>query len=244
MQIKILIFSVIILLASSFASSAQEFDRGIVNPVFMPKGQWMAGGTISYKTNDQSNFKFLFVENWNGNNYDFRVTPYFLYTFKDNTGIGAKFSYRRTFNQISSFDIKIDDNTSLSLKDYESVSHMFYSTAFLRNYLALGESKRFGLYVDTELSYGFGQSKITSGTGPDLDGTYETINEFQIGVVPGLCAFINDNVALEVSVDVLGISFKNVEQEFNRIDTGSLTSSGANFKIDLFSVKFGVSIYF
>ncbi|MBS2210342.1 hypothetical protein KEM09_02970 [Carboxylicivirga mesophila] len=209
----------------------------------MPKGQWMTGGTLSYQTNDQNNFKFLFIENWEGSNYSFRVTPYFMYTFRENTGVGGKFSYKRTFNKIKSFNIKIDDNTSLTLKDYESVSHMFYSTAFLRNYLAIGESRRFGLYVDTELSYGFGQSKIVSGKGADLNGTYETINELQIGVVPGLCAFINNNVALEVSVDVVGISFRNIDQEFNRIDTGSLTTSGANFKIDLFSIKFGVSIY-
>ena len=120
---------------------------------------------------------------------------------------------------------------------------MFYTTGFLRNYLALGENRRFGLYVDTEISYGFGQSKIVSGADDNINGTFETINELQIGVVPGLCAFINNNAALEVSVDVLGISFRNVQQEFNRVETGSLTTSGADFKINLFTVKFGVSIY-
>lgn len=227
----------------AYPTIAQEFDRGITNPVFMPKGQWMVGGTMSYKTNNQDNYKFLFIENWDGSSYNFRVTPYFMYTFKENTGVGVKFSYKRTFTDISSFDIKLDDNTSISLNDYESINHMFYTTGFLRNYLALGENKRFGLFVDTELSYGYGQSKMISGTGAELNGTYETINEIQIGVVPGLCAFINDNAALEVSIDVLGLSYKKVNQEFNRVDKGSYTSSGADFKINLLTVKFGVSIY-
>ncbi len=231
------------ILISSVSIYAQEFDRGITNPTFMPKGQWMVGGTVSYKTNNQDNYKFLFIENWDGNGYNLKVTPYFLYTFKENTGVGGKFSYKRSHTNISSFNIKIDDNTTISLNDYESINHMFYSTAFLRNYLALGENRRFGLYVDTEVSYGFGQSKIQSGADENINGTYETINELQIGVVPGLCAFINNTAALEVSVDVLGISFRDVQQEFNRVETGSLTTSGADFKINLFTVKFGVSIY-
>lgn len=231
------------IIPSFYSASSQEFDRGIINPTFMPKGQWMIGGTLSYKTNNQDNYKFLFIENWDGNGYNFKVTPYFLYTFKENTGIGGKFSYKRSYTDISSFNIKIDENTDISLNDYESINHMFYTTGFLRNYLALGENRRFGLYVDTEISYGFGQSKIVSGADDNINGTFETINELQIGVVPGLCAFINNNAALEVSVDVLGISFRNVQQEFNRVETGSLTTSGADFKINLFTVKFGVSIY-
>ncbi|WP_430810756.1 MULTISPECIES: hypothetical protein [unclassified Carboxylicivirga] len=238
-----LIFIVLLLFINTISPQAQEYERGISNPVFMPKGQWMLGGALSYKSNKQDNYKFLLIENWEGQSYNIGLTPYAMYTFKDNTGVGAKFSYKRNYLDIGSFNINIDDETSLTLEDYESINQMFYATVFLRNYLAIGDSKRFGLFVDNEISYGYGQSKIISGTGSDLDGTYETINELGIGVIPGLCAFINNTVSLEVAVDVLGINFRKVDQEFNRVETGSLTSSGADFKINLLTLKFGVSIY-
>ncbi len=218
-------------------------ERHINSPIFVPKGEWMVGGSISYQTNELDNFSFIIIENWNTSSYNFKVTPYFLYTFKDNTGVGAKFSYKRSYNKISSLNIKLDDELSFSIGDYESINQMFYSTGFIRNYLAIGNNKRFGLYVDSELSYGFGQNKIISGKDESLKGTYETINEIHIGVIPGLTAFINGYAALEVAVDVLGINYKKIDQEFNRVDKGSLSTSGANFKINLFSIRFGISIY-
>ncbi|MCY1720044.1 hypothetical protein OU798_06805 [Prolixibacteraceae bacterium Z1-6] len=227
----------------SINTTPTTFKREVENPVFMPKGQWMTGGTFSYKQFNQNDFHFLVLDNWNGQNYNFKVTPYFMYAVKDNTGLGGKFSYRRNLKRIESMQIVID-KTIIDIKATEVLSHMFYGTAFLRSYLGLGDSKRFGLFVDTELTYGMGQGRSKKGLNEEITGTYQTTKEFEIGVVPGLVAFINDYVALEVSVNVLGLNFKKTDQEFNRVDHGSFTSVNTDFKLNLLTLNFGVSIYF
>ena len=60
---------------------------------------------------------------------------------------------------------------------------------------------------------------------------------------PGIAVFINDYAAVEASVGVLGIQMKKVNQKTNKVHTGSFRTSSANFKIDLFSIGLGFSIY-
>ncbi len=55
--------------------------------------------------------------------------------------------------------------------------------------------------------------------------------------------FINDYAAVEASVGVLGVQMKRTDQTTNNVHSGSFSRSSANFKIDLFSIGLGVSIY-
>ena len=66
----------------------------------------------------------------------------------------------------------------------------------------------------------------------------------QIGMAPGLTAFITNFAAVEVSVGVLGFNMKWTDQTTDQIDKGSRRSSSANFKIDLFSINLGMNFYF
>ena len=62
----------------------QRIDREIQKTVFIPKGTWMAGGTISYSEHNESNLNFLVLKDIEGKGYDFSVSPYFGYFFRDN----------------------------------------------------------------------------------------------------------------------------------------------------------------
>jgi len=219
-------------------------SRNITNYDFISKGTWMTGGQFSFATNNYDDYKLLIIEDWQGSSYNFKVTPYVMYAFKDNTGVGLKFSYARSETDLQSLSIGIDDDIAIDIKDSYDVSHMFYTTVFLRNYLGLEQNKRFGLYVDTELSYGYGQGKGTSGSGEDISGTYKTIHELNVGVTPGLTAFINDNFAVELFINLVGLSVKNVQQVTDQVDYGSYTKAKADFKINILSVGFATSIYF
>ena len=42
---------------------------------------------------------------------------------------------------------------------------------------------------------------------------------------------------------VLGLQMKQIDQKTNNVHSGSFKTSSANFKIDLFSIGLGVSIY-
>ena len=50
-------------------------------------------------------------------------------------------------------------------------------------------------------------------------------------------------MAVECSVGVMGLKYKWVDQETNRVETGRNRSGGANFKINLFSVNLGMTFY-
>jgi hypothetical protein len=50
-------------------------------------------------------------------------------------------------------------------------------------------------------------------------------------------------MASEISVNMGGYRVKWGKQETNRIEEGKVRNSGANFKLNLFSVKFGMTFY-
>ena len=58
-----------------------------------------------------------------------------------------------------------------------------------------------------------------------------------------MVVFLADHVAAEVMLNVGGYRVKWGAQNTNNIEEGRITSSGANFKIDLFSIKFGVTYF-
>ena len=75
------------------AQRIQRIDREIQKTVFIPKGTWMAGGTVSYSEHNESNLNFLVLKDIEGKGYDFSVSPYFGYFFRDNISMGARFAY-------------------------------------------------------------------------------------------------------------------------------------------------------
>ena len=66
---------------------------------------------------------------------------------------------------------------------------------------------------------------------------------FELGAVPGVSAFITNEVALEISVGLLGFDYQKVVQVTNQVEKSQMEKSGANFKINLFSINFGMSFY-
>ena len=127
--------------------------------------------------------------------------------------------------------------------DYYILEHIYSASAFMRIFMNIEESKRFGLFNDVRLMFGGGQGKYVNGKGDMLEGTYQTI--FKVGLLysPGVAVFINDFAAVEASIGVLGLQMKHVNQKTNNVRTGSFRVSSANFKIDLFSIGLGFSIY-
>lgn len=210
---------------------------------FVPKGQWLLGTTFSYSQHSNDNYKFVVIENWNGTGYNLAPTIFGGYAFKNNAIAGFRMTYNRSLLDIGTLDLNISDDLNFDINDAYNLQHTFMGTIFLRNYISLFRSKRFGLFNDTQLSYGGGSGKIITGNGENLKGTYEKIQKFHIGIVPGISAFITDNVAVEVSVGVLGFGTTWVKQVTNQVYEGSRVSSKGTFKIDLFSIKLGLSFY-
>lgn len=233
-----------LLIATVLPAAAQEpFKRNLEQVGFVPKGAWIAGVSVSYQQSDQNNYQFLVFENINGDTYTFKVSPTVLFSFKDNLAAGDRFSYSRQRTHLSSADIVLDSETSYNIDNLYSISHNYHGTALFRAYFSLGRSTRFGMFNEVQLELGGGQSKLCTGSGRDLTGTYERSFNFNVGLAPGLVVFLNNYSALEVNVGVLGFNYRNTRSVTDQIYVANRTSKHANFKINLFSITFGVAFY-
>ena len=238
---RLLLLSVaFILLGLSARVSAQEaFKRNLEQVSFVPKGAWVAGVSVSYSQSDQDNYQFLIFEKINGDSYTFKVSPTVMFCFKDNLTAGGRFSYSRQRTRLNTADIVLDSETDYDMSNLYSISHSY----LFRNYISLGRSTRFGLFTEVQLQMGGGQSKLCNGAGNDLTGTYERNFQFNVGVAPGLSVFLNNYSAIEVNVGVLGFNYNHTRSVTDQIYIANRHTQQANFKINLFSITFGVMFY-
>ena len=242
---RLLLLSVaFILLGLSARVSAQEaFKRNLEQVSFVPKGAWVAGVSVSYSQSDQDNYQFLIFEKINGDSYTFKVSPTVMFCFKDNLTAGGRFSYSRQRTRLNTADIVLGSETDYDMSNLYSISHSYLGTALFRNYISLGRSTRFGLFTEVQLQMGGGQSKLCNGAGNDLTGTYERNFQFNVGVAPGLSVFLNNYSAIEVNVGVLGFNYNHTRSVTDQIYIANRHTQQANFKINLFSITFGVMFY-
>ena len=245
MNKKLKKLSLILLLGlGTFQSvQSQEFKRDIKLGSFVPKGQWIVGSTVSFSEHNEKNYQFLLMDGFNADGYSFKVSPMFCYDFKDNVAAGGRFAYSRSLSKLDGLTINVDEENQFDVDDMYQLKHSYSAMAVLRIYISLGESKRFALFSELQMQMGGGQSKVLNGAGDALTGTYATSRDVNLGVVPGMVAFINNFRAVEISVGVLGCNFSKVRQTTDQVYQGERNISSANFKINLFSIGLGIAFY-
>lgn len=221
----------------------EEFKREIESVVFVPKGQWITGLSVSYATSSQNKYQFLVFEGISGDTYSFKISPMVLYVVAPDLAVGGRFSYARSLTKLKNADIILDSETNYNIDHLYRLSHNYYGTVMMRNYFSIGKSKRFGFFNELQLQLGGGQSKLTTGIGNDLTGTYERNFSLDVGLAPGLCIFLNNYSALEVNIGVLGFSYTATKAVKDQIYVSHRNSQSANFRINLFSIQFGAAFY-
>lgn len=250
---RTIITTILIAILFPIAISAQTkilgrevYDRGIKNHTFIPKGQWMIGSTFSYSEHEDNSFRFLVLEDINSTGYSFKVSPFFGYFIRDNVAIGGRFTYNRSYTDLGNISLDLDEDINFDISDMEYLEHEFSATGFVRTYMPIGNSKIFALFNEARLTYGYAQGKNSSGEmGTEgYTGTYQKINSVQIGICPGLTAFVTNFAAVEVSVGVLGFDMKWIDQVTNQVEYSSRRNTSADFKIDIFSINLGMNFYF
>ena len=236
---------IMLLLVCSIPAMAKgiRFARGIEQKTFIPKGQWMVGASFSYSEHTDDNFKWLVMDDVTSTGYTFKVSPVVSYFIRDNIAIGGRVAYSRGLTDLGNLSLNLGDDLSFDLSNYKDKSHTVSGSFFIRTYLNLVDSKRFGLFNEARVTYGYGQSNVEDGTGDELKGTHQIKQNLNFGVAPGITCFINNYVAVEAAIDVLGLDFKWYDQKTNQVETGKRTNSGANFKINLLSINLGITFY-
>lgn len=184
------------------------------------------------------------IEGINSEGHTLKVAPILAYAFRNNMVIGARFTYSRTYLRIDSGSIQLgDDDTGVDLKvdSYYSLKHTYEAALIWRQYIPLGQNKRFALFNEMQLGMGSSQAKFAADT--PVRGTYETGKHISLGLTPGLVAFATNNMAIELNVGVMGFTYNKVRQVHNQVSVGTRSSSMMNFKVNIFSIGLGVAFY-
>ena len=218
-----------------------KYDRGlnIASYPFIKKGVWNTGLKASYSQYGLEEYDFLIVDAIGAGGYSFDGSVHLGYFFRDNMMLGARFGYNRNNIELNNASISVSD-IELGLSDASRLKHTYTGTLFYRYYMGLGQGQRFAFFTEVQLGLGGSQSKqyLTAD-----NGLYEKAFNVSLGITPGIMAFITNNLALEVSVDLIGLKYKNIEQISNQLSTGSMNTSSLNCKISLLSLGLGLSFY-
>ena len=225
---------------------ARKRQRGLtsMSNMFVPQGQWVTGVNASFSTHSNDNYTFVVIEGINSEGYSVNVSPFLGYAFRNNMVIGARFVYSRTFQSIDKGSLQLgDEETGIDLKidTFYAIRHTYQASLAWRQYIPLGDSKRFALFNEMQLSMGSSQAKFAEGS--PVRGTYETGQHFSLGITPGLVAFATNNMAIELNVGIMGITYSKVRQIHNQVTVGTRKSSMMNFKVNIFSIGIGVAFY-
>ena len=263
---RIFILSVLFLSLGSVLQAAdrekrpvEPFDRGIgrSTSVFIPAGTVGAGVSFSYNNYSFGNglndtgYQMLFslIQNFRGNMMSFGIAPHMSYFIRDNLSVGARFDYDRSILGLANLDLALSDALSLSVGNFNYMKQSYTGAVTLRNYIPFGQSRRFAMFTELRLTGGYGQAEsYRMGYDEVLEegyksGTYQDIYQFEVGLVPGLSAFVTNEVALEVSVGLLGFNYQKVEQVTNQVERSEMERNGVNFRINLLAINFGLSFY-
>lgn len=238
----------------------EPFTRniGISTSTFIPKGTVGFGAAISYNTYDLGNavndagYKMLFglLTGIQGEVLTVGVAPYVSYFVMDNLSVGARFEYSKTSFGLQNLGIDVMD-LGLGINDFYYNKNSYLGSVAARYYIPFGNSRRFAMFAELRGTGGYAQSETfnysqgedASGISTDKLGTYQDIYKFNIGVIPGITAFFTNNIALEMSVGLIGLDYQKVVQNTNQVDFSVAESSSANFKVNLLAVNLGLSFY-
>ncbi len=227
----------------SYTERRGMISRDAMKTVFIPKGQWMLGGQIAWNQWDTSNMNYPLLKDLDFSAYTLSAGPYLGYFFRDNMAVGARFSYKRYFLDLGEFDLNLGEDFNIGLEDIYYLQHNYESTVFLRTYLPLGKSKIFGFFGEVQLNYNLSEALTSTGTNDTFSASFSRGHDIELGLAGGMAIFLTDYLAAEVMLNVGGFHVNWGNQNTNNIESGRKTNSGANFRIDLFSVKFGVTYF-
>lgn len=222
----------------------ERVDRSELKAMFIPKGQWMFGGSISFNEWDASNTNFLVVKDMDFKGHTFGVTPVVGWAPAKNLIIGGRFKYNRNYFNLGNLGVNLG-GVDISLDHLYYLEHTFEGGAFLRAYTPIAGSKILAMFSEVQLNYGYSKGKNTTGTveNGNFDGTFDHTQYIQLGFSPGICCFVTDFMAVEVGVNVVGLKYRWSDQTTNKVETGSVKQGSANFKVNLFSINIGMCVY-
>ncbi|MDE6854057.1 MAG: hypothetical protein K2J38_03275 [Muribaculaceae bacterium] len=220
-----------------------RFDRGLYNYIFAPRGKWGFGITASFgelQTEDIQVLSILKDFDFKGKIYS--INPSVQYFFTNNQAIGMKFNYSRGTADLNNMSFDFDEDLSFSIKDVSYYQQSFGFSTFYRTYIGLDQGGRFSIFNDVDLSFGSGSSRFKRLYADQPKDTRTSSIQGALNFSPGVCVFIQENAAFNISFGVFGLKWRKEHQITDGIDEGSRVTSGANFRFNIFNINFGLMV--
>lgn len=221
-----------------------RYDRGLYNYLFIPKGCWGFGLSASYgeiSTEDMDILSVIKDFNFKGKIYS--IKPSVSYFFNHNQSLGFILNYTKGSANLGSLSLDADDeDLNFTIRDVSYYTESYSMAVSYRNYVGLGRDKRFAVFNQVDLAFGSGSSRFKRYYSDKLRDTKSNTTLASLNFSPGVCVFIQDNVSFNVSFGVFGINWKRTRQSTNGVDDGTRTTSGANFKFNIFNINFGLAV--
>lgn len=223
-----------------------RYDRRILNYRYIPKGNWIGGITFSYMNFDSNDNQLLFslLKDFDFNGRTLSVKPFVGFAVANNIVLGVKFGYNHTLGSLDNLSLEIDDDLDFSLHDIRYVQDLYSFALFHRSYVGLDRARRFGLFNEVSLGYNTGTTRFSRNKEVDFKATDTRIHELHVGINPGVCVFIMENVSAELSFGVVGFKYRYEKQTNNLGEVGHSRNSGADFKINLLNINIGITLCF
>lgn len=221
----------------------ERVSRESLKSTFVPKGQWMVGGTVNFTEWDTDNYNLLVLKNVDFEGHIISGSPYFGYFVANNLCVGARYNYSRNYFYLGKFDLNLGEDFNIALEDLYYLGHSHTADIFMRPYLPIGRSNIFGAFCEIRAGYSHTTSKNSTGSGADYDGSFTKANTVQLQVCPGMTVFATDFLAVETSIDIMGFKYRWVDQKTNQVETGRVRSGGANFRFNFLSINIGLTFY-
>lgn len=221
-----------------------RYDRGLSALLYVPKGEWSFGLTVSYGSLSTDKLEvFDLLSDINIGAHAFSIKPYLQYAVRNNVAVGLRFGYYNAKGAIDSFKVDIDDDMNFNLNDIVYKAESYSASLFATQYIGLTRQGRFGIYNEVELGFSSGQSDFQRPYAGEARNTRTTWMEGQLNFSPGVQMFLMKNVSFHISFGVFGFSLRNEKQSEDGVSTGNRTTSGANFRFNLFNINFGIGIH-
>ncbi len=250
---KIVIATFLLSLSLSAVASGpgKKFDRGFgeASSVFVPKGMVAAGASLSYHHYSAGNGDIGYeimslLTGIEGNLSTISIAPSAMYFIGNNTSVGARFGYSYTSLDMNGASVSLDADNKFDFSNHYFKNQGYTGQFVLRNYLPLFGSKVFAMFNEVRIGGTLGQSKAYQMDGEEKDGTFTDSYALKIGLNPGLVAFLTNDFAFEVSLNVLECNYSYSKQTKNQVFTSSLSHFGTAFKPNLLSLSFSIMYYF
>lgn len=220
-----------------------RYDRGLFNYLFIPKGIWQIGLTASYGEFSTSDLEILdLISDIDFSGKLWSIRPYFQYFLRSNISLGLRLGYTQGRANIGSFNVDIDEDMSFKLHDIMYKSNSYSASFTFSQYLGIARKGRFGVFNEVELALSGGDSDFNRPFNGELRKTHTQMFQAALNFSPGVCVYVLDQVSFNVSLGVFGLNIKHEKQKVNDEDLGWRTTSGANFRFNIFNINFGIAV--